>query len=88
MTVLITFEPLVERHFLNDSYGYRHGKSALDAIAATRKRCWQYDWSLEFDIKGLFDNIPHDLLLRAREAGIICPLESRTGKRVCLTGAV
>lgn len=65
MTVLVTFEPLVERYFLNDSYGYRHGKSALDAIAVTRKRCWQYDWCLEFDIKGLFDNIPHDLLLRA-----------------------
>lgn len=58
MTVLVTFEPLVERYFLNDSYGYRHGKSALDAIAVTRKRCWQYDWCLEFDIKGLFDNIP------------------------------
>ncbi|EHR8838570.1 group II intron reverse transcriptase/maturase [Escherichia coli] len=65
MTVLITFEPLVERDFLNDSYGYRPGKSALDAIAVTRKRCWQYDWCLEFDIRGLFDNIPHDLLLRA-----------------------
>ncbi|EDH5633237.1 reverse transcriptase [Salmonella enterica subsp. enterica serovar Claibornei] len=65
MTVLITFELLVERHFLNDSYGYRHGKSALDAIAVTRKRCWKYDWCPEFDIKGLFDNIPHDLLLRA-----------------------
>src|SRR5262252_2181089 len=51
--------------FLSDSYGYRPGKSALDAIEITRKRCWQYDWVLEFDIKGLFDNIAHDLLLRA-----------------------
>lgn len=65
MTVLLTFEPLVERYFSDDSYGYRHGKSALDAIAVTRKRCWQYDWCIEFDIKGLFDNIPHALLLKA-----------------------
>ena len=59
------FEPTVEPHFLSDSYGYRPGKSAIDAVAITRKRCWRYDWVLEFDIKGLFDNIDHDLLLRA-----------------------
>jgi len=59
------FEPTVEPHFLPDSYGYRPGKSAIDAVAITRKRCWRYDWVLEFDIKGLFDNIDHDLLLRA-----------------------
>jgi RNA-directed DNA polymerase len=60
-----TFEPLVEPFFLPDSYGYRPGKSALDAVAVTRRRCWQYDWVLEFDIKGLFDNIDHDLLMKA-----------------------
>ena len=43
MTVLLSFEPLVEPHFLNDSYDYRPRKSALDAIAITRKRCWRYD---------------------------------------------
>lgn len=59
------FEPQVEPCFLKDSYGYRPGKSALDAIGVTRKRCWYYDWVLEFDIKGLFDNIPHDLLMKA-----------------------
>jgi group II intron reverse transcriptase/maturase len=61
----LVFEPLVEKHFLPDSYGYRPRKSALDAIGVTRLRCWRYDWVLEFDIKGLFDNIPHDLLMRA-----------------------
>ena len=42
------------------------GKSALDAVGVTRERCWKYDWVLEFDIKGLFDNIDHELLLRGR----------------------
>jgi group II intron reverse transcriptase/maturase len=65
MVVKLEFEPQVELHFLSDSYGYRPNKSPLDAIGITRKRCWQYDWVLEFDIKGLFDNIPHDLLLKA-----------------------
>ncbi|MXE65999.1 reverse transcriptase domain-containing protein, partial [Escherichia coli] len=36
-----------------------------DAIGVTRKRCWYYDWVLEFDIKGLFDNIPHELIMKA-----------------------
>ena len=65
MVVKLAFEPQVEPHFLDDSYGYRPGKSALDAIGVTRNRCWRYDWVLEFDIRGLFDNIPHELLLKA-----------------------
>ena len=65
MVVKMEFEPLVEPHFLPDSYGYRPNKSALDAVGVTRKRCWAYDWVLEFDIKGLFDNIPHQLLMKA-----------------------
>lgn len=63
--VTLCFEPCVEPHFLPDSYGYRPNKSALDAIGATRKRCWDYDWVLEFDIRGLFDNISHELLMKA-----------------------
>jgi len=58
-------EPDLDPIFLSDSYGYRPNKSALDAVGVTRKRCWKYDWVLEFDIKGLFDNITHDLLLKA-----------------------
>ena len=65
MVVKLVFEPTVEPVFLPDSYGYRPGKSALDAVAVTRKRCWEYDWVLEFDIKGLFDNIDHALLHKA-----------------------
>ena len=58
------FEPMVEPHFHEDSYGYRPGKSALDAVEVTRKRCWKYDWVLEFDIKGLFDTIDFELLMK------------------------
>lgn len=63
--VKLVLEPEVEPFFLEDSYGYRPSKSALDAITVTRQRCWQYDWVVEFDIKGLFDNIPHELLMKA-----------------------
>ena len=67
MVVKMVLEPALEPIFLPDSYGYRPDKSALDAVGITRKRCWEYDWVLEFDIKGLFDNIDHALLLRALE---------------------
>ena len=65
MVVKMVLEPEIEPHFLNDSYGYRAGKSAIDAISVTRSRCWEYLWLVEFDIKGLFDNISHDLLMKA-----------------------
>src|SRR5476651_1902840 len=63
--VKLIFEPCVEPCFLPDSYGYRPNKSALDAIGVTRQRCWQYDWLLEYDIRGLFDNLDHQLLMKA-----------------------
>jgi RNA-directed DNA polymerase len=65
MVVKLTFESCVEPHFLPDSYGYRPNKCALDAVGVTRTRCWKYDWLVEFDIKGLFDNIDHNLLMKA-----------------------
>lgn len=58
-------EPELEKHFHPDSYGYRPGKSALDAVGMTRKRCWQSDWVLDLDIKGFFDNLDHELTMRA-----------------------
>lgn len=72
MVVKQEIEPEIEAKFLPDSYGYRPGRSALDAIGVTRKRCWKYDWVLEFDIKGLFDNIDHMLLLKAVEMHVKC----------------
>lgn len=58
-------EPILEEYFHSDSYGYRPGKSAREAIGVARQRCWRYDWVIDLDIKGFFDNIDHDLLMRA-----------------------
>jgi RNA-directed DNA polymerase len=65
MSIKLAFEPLVEPYFLIDSYGYRPNKSALAAIGVTRQRCWKYEYVVEFDIKGLFDNIDWELLMKA-----------------------
>ena len=64
MVVKMILEPILEPIFDEDSYGYRPARSAHDAIAITRKRCWKYDWVVEFDVKSLFDSIRHDLLLK------------------------
>lgn len=63
--VKLVIEPILDPIFHEDSYGYRPGKSAKQAIAITRKRCWQYDWMVEFDIKAAFDQIDHTLLTKA-----------------------
>lgn len=65
MVVTKYLEPLVEPCFHPDSYGYRPGKSALDAVETARKRCWRSDWVIDLDIKGFFDNLDHQLVMRA-----------------------
>jgi RNA-directed DNA polymerase len=95
MVVKKIVEREVEPIFLPDSYGYRPGKSALDAVGVTRERCWRYNWVLEFDIRGLFDNIDHTLLLSAVHKHVTCkwsllyierwlkaPMELEDGTRV------
>ena len=59
------WEPELEPHFHPDSYGYRPGKSALDAVGQARERGWRHDWVLDLDIRAFFDTLSHDLLLRA-----------------------
>lgn len=72
MVVKLTLEPEVEPHFLPDSYGYRPKKSALDAIGVTRQRCWQFNWLVEYDIQGFFDNLDHELLMKAVKKHTAC----------------
>ena len=92
--VTLLLEPILESVFHDDSYGYRRGKSAHDALAVTRKRCWERAWVLEYDIRGLFDNIDHGLLLKALrhhcderwvlllvERWLTAPLQGRDGKQ-------
>ncbi len=65
MVVKQYLEPLLEEHFHEDSYGYRPGRSAHDALSVARQRCWKYDWVLDLDIKSFFDSIDWELMLRA-----------------------
>jgi len=61
----IYLEPRVEPYFHPGSYAYRSGKSATEAVGVARRRCWRYDWVLDVDIKGFFDNLDHELMMRA-----------------------
>ena len=63
--VAMLLEEKLEPIFHPDSYGYRPGRSAHDALAVTRRRCWEKDWVLDLDIRSFFDSVPHDLLLQA-----------------------
>lgn len=94
-TVKLVLEPILEPIFNENSFGYRPNKSAHDAVAITRQRCWKYDWVVEFDIKALFDNIDHDLLMKALrqhcknkwillyvERWLKAPLENKEGKLI------
>ena len=65
MVAKMYFEPEVDCYFHPDSYGYRPGKSAIEAVGVARKRCWRYDWVLDCDIKAFFDQIDHELLMCA-----------------------
>lgn len=67
MVVKMTLEPKLEPSFHPDSYGYRPGKSAIQAVGKARERCWRYNWVIDLDIKGFFDNLNHDLLKLALE---------------------
>jgi RNA-directed DNA polymerase len=58
-------EEKLEPVFHRDSYGYRPGRSAHDALAVCRRRCWTQDWVLDLDIRAFFDSVPHSLLLKA-----------------------
>ena len=65
MVVKMQIEPELERHFHPDSYGYRPNKSAHQAVESVKERCWQRAWVLDMDIKGFFDAIDHQLLMKS-----------------------
>ena len=65
MIAKMYLEPQIEPYFHKDSYGYRPKKSAIGALGVARRRCWSYDWVLDLDIRGFFDNLDHKLLMRA-----------------------
>lgn len=92
--VAMELEAVAERKFHPDSYGYRRGRSALDAVAVTRRRCWKQDWVLDLDIENFFDSVDHDLMIRAVEANtdhawvvlyvkrwLVAPVQHRDGTR-------
>ena len=68
MVVKMYLEPTIDPKFHQDSYGYRPQKSAIQALTKTRERCWQYEWVIDLDIKGFFDNMDHELTMKAVEA--------------------
>ena len=65
MVAKMYLEPEVDPYFHPNSYGYRPNKSAIEAVGVARKRCWRYNWVIDLDIKGFFDNLDHELLMRA-----------------------
>lgn len=93
--VKMELEPELESVFHTDSYGYRPGKSAHDAVRKARENCWKNNWVIDMDIKGFFDNIDHDLMMKAVkhhtdkkwvslyiERWLKVPAENRTGLKI------
>jgi RNA-directed DNA polymerase len=91
----------LDKVFHEDSYGYRPGKSAHQAIEQARKRCWKYNWVIDMDVRSYFDNIPHDLLMKAVrkhtavkwvllyiERWLVAPLQLEDGTIVARTKGV
>src|SRR5438045_9566989 len=71
--VRLYLEPKVEPVFHPDSYGYRPGRSALDAVGVCRRRCWKYDWVIDLDIEKFIDTVPWHLVVKAVEANTDLP---------------
>lgn len=63
--VAMTLEPEVDSVFHHDSYGYRPGRSVLDAVETCKQRCWRHPWVIDLDIQGFFDNVPHGPIVEA-----------------------
>ena len=66
--VALTLEARTESIFHDDSYGYRPGRSALDAVETCRTRCQRKDWVIDLDVAQFFDSVSWDLMVKAVEA--------------------
>jgi len=88
-------EPDVDPVFRDDSYGYRPGKSAVDAVEVCKQRCWRHPWVVDLDIQGFFDNVPHTEIVAAVEKHthlpwvvlyvkrwLVAPIQHPDGRRV------
>jgi retron-type reverse transcriptase len=62
---VLALEPNVEKVFLDDSYGYRPGRSPLDAVKVCRERCWKRGWVVALDVRAFFDSVSWELILKA-----------------------
>lgn len=71
--VAMFLEPVVEARFRPDSYGYRPGRSAHEALRACRQRCWKFDWVIDLDVPKFFDEVPWELVVKAVRAVTDCP---------------
>jgi RNA-directed DNA polymerase len=71
--VALQLQPRMESIFHEDSYGYRPGRSALDAVGVCRQRCWKTDWVIDLDIQKFFDSVSWDLMLKAVAANTDVP---------------
>jgi group II intron reverse transcriptase/maturase len=93
--VAARLESRVEPKFHPDSFGYRPRRSALDAVARCRERCWSSDWVIDLDIRKFFDSVPWQLIVKAVEANtdqpwvilyvqrwLAAPLQRSDGSRV------
>jgi RNA-directed DNA polymerase len=58
-------EVKLETVFDPDSYGFRPGRSALDAVGVCRKRCFEFKWVVDVDIEKFFDTIDHEKMMKA-----------------------
>ena len=70
--VAMHLEQRADHRFHPDSHGYRPNRSAHDALAACRQRCWKYDWAIDLDVQKFFDEVPWDLVVKAVEAVTDC----------------
>lgn len=58
-------EKRIDQLFHENSYGYRPLKSAHQAIEQVRQNTFGFDWVLDMDISKFFDEVDHDLTLKA-----------------------